>query len=230
MNNPEILIIGHRGAMGYKPENTLASFELAIEMGCPWIELDVYIVDATLLVFHDETLERTTNGAGKLENHDLAYLRGLDAGDGEQIPTLGEVLDLVDGRVGVNIELKGAGTAGPVAALLDAYCEKGWHPEQFLISSFDHRELASTDPTYRRGALFGRRSRKDYFTAAEELGAWSINLDLALVKAETVRQAHEHGFRVLVYTVNQTKDLQAMIAMGVDGIFTNYPDKALKLL
>jgi glycerophosphoryl diester phosphodiesterase len=230
VSNPGILIIGHRGAMGYRPENTLASFELAIEMGCPWIELDVYFVHNTLLVIHDDTLERTTNGAGKLASHNLDYLRSLDAGDGEKIPTLAEVLDLVDGRVGINIELKGAGTAGPVSALLDACCSEGWHPEQFLVSSFDHKELASADPGYRRGALFGRRSRKNYFAAAHQLRAWSINLDLELVKPDTVTRAHEQGFRLLVYTVNEPVDMENMIAMGVDGIFTNYPDRALNLI
>lgn len=229
MNKTPILVIGHRGAMGYKPENTLSSFELAITMGCPWIELDVYVVEDTLLVIHDDSLERTTNGKGKIGEHDLAYLRGLDAGDGQQIPTLEEVLDLVDQRIGVNVELKGSGTARPVAALLDDYCKRGWDRSQFLVSSFDHSELADCDPTYRRGALFGRRFRGSYVDVATGLTAWSINLDVSLVSQKVVDEAHANDFRVLVYTVNKLSDMQKMIDLGVDGIFTNYPDRALEL-
>jgi glycerophosphoryl diester phosphodiesterase len=105
--------IGHRGACGHAPENTLSSFELAIEMGCPWIELDVYHIDGELLVIHDDTLERTTNGTGDVMDQSVAYLRTLDAGDGQQIPTLNEIIELVGHRAGINVELKGPDTELP---------------------------------------------------------------------------------------------------------------------
>ena len=110
--------IGHRGASGYEPENTLSSFERAIAMGCRWIELDVYQVEGELIVIHDSTLDRTTNGQGRVASQTLAYLRSLDAGNGQQIPTLTEVISAVDHRAGINIELKGKHTAAPVVALL----------------------------------------------------------------------------------------------------------------
>lgn len=230
MNAPSFVCIGHRGAMGYRPENTLASFELALDMGCPWIELDVYQVDDHLVVIHDDELERTTNGHGRVMAQTFDYLRGLDAGDGQRIPTLEEVIDLVDRRAGINVELKGENTAVPVSTVLNAYCCRGWSTEQFLVSSFNHGELAKTDPAFRRGALFGRRGRKNYLEAAGRLNAWSINLDLSLVTRDIVEAAHAGGFKVLVYTVNESADVARMIDMSVDGVFTNYPDRVFAQL
>ena len=99
--------IGHRGASGYEPENTLRSFSRAIEMKCSWIELDVHMADGHIMVIHDEDLSRTTNGKGKISESKYEYLSKLDAGEGEHIPTLPEVLALVDHRCRINIELKG---------------------------------------------------------------------------------------------------------------------------
>jgi glycerophosphoryl diester phosphodiesterase len=222
-----MLCIGHRGAMGYRPENTLASFSLALEMGCPWVELDVYCVGREILVIHDDRLDRTTNGKGRLANQSLPYLRGLDAGSGQQIPLLAEVVDLINRRGGINVELKGSGTAGPVCELLEQYVANGWDRDQFLISSFDHDELARTDARFRRGALFGRRSRGNLVAKAKRLDAWSINLDLARANQAIVDDAHENGLVVLVYTVNEADDIRRMRDLGVDGVFTNYPDRVI---
>lgn len=225
--NESMICIGHRGAMGYKPENTLASFALALEMGCRWLELDVYCVEGELLVIHDDKLERTTNGRGEVMQSSLEYLRSLDAGDGQQIPTLSEVIDLVDRRAVINVELKGPDTAAPVCRLLDDYCKRGWQPDDFLLSSFYHKELALADPHYRRGALFSRRGKRNYFEVADELAAWSINLDLKLVDEKAVTEAHRRGLKVLVYTVNEPADIARMRELDVDGVFTNFPDRVL---
>lgn len=217
------MLIGHRGACGYEPENTLVSFERAIALGCRWVELDVYAVENKLIVIHDDWLERTTNGSGRVMDASLAYLRSLDAGKGEKIPLLSEVIDKVDHRAGVNIELKGPDTAKPVTDLLDAYCDRGWQRDEFLLSSFDHDELAKADPRYRRGALFNRKA--NYFTVADKLNAWSVNLSRKLVTPSLVERAHERGLKVLVYTVNDPKEMLEMQQMGIDGIFTDYPDR-----
>ncbi len=108
-----MLCIGHRGAAGLEPENTLRSVRRALEVGADGIEIDVHCLDGELVVIHDHSLNRTTNGAGALRHHTLAEARQLDAGKGERIPFLREVLDLVDRRALVNIELKGARTAAP---------------------------------------------------------------------------------------------------------------------
>lgn len=115
MEKPFLLCIGHRGAKGHEPENTLRSIRKAIELGTPCIEIDVHHVDGHLVVFHDDRLERRTNGIGNLAEQSFEYLRSLDAGNGERIPTLQEVCETIGPGIGLNIELKGPGTATPVA-------------------------------------------------------------------------------------------------------------------
>jgi len=225
----EFICIGHRGASGYEPENTLISFEKAINMGCPWIELDVYSVAGELLVIHDDSVERTTNGRGDVMDSTLAYLRGLDAGKNQQIPTLGEVVALVDKRCAINIELKGPDTAEPVSAYLNALRANGWKEDLFLLSSFSHLELAKADSRFRRGALFHKRV-PDYFQRTDKLKAYSINLSLKLVEQRLVDAAHDHGLKVFVYTVNKPDDIKRMVDMEVDGVFCDYPDRVFTVL
>ncbi len=224
----DFICFGHRGASGYEPENTLSSFEKALALGCPWIELDVYFVGGELLVIHDDFLERTTNGKGEVMDSGLYYLRSLDAGNGQQIPTLEEVAELVDGRCGINIELKGPDTAKPASVFAAALCRGYWQEDQFLFSSFNHKELALTDPSFRRGALFHKKA--DYFERAEKLGAYSINLSRKLVSNKLVKECHQRNFKVFVYTVNEPKDIEQMVDMGVDGVFCDYPDRVFDTL
>lgn len=222
-----MICIGHRGAPGYRPENTLSSFAHALELGCAWVELDVYAIEDELLVFHDDDLSRCTNGEGDIRAQSLSYLRSLDAGDGQQIPTLREVADLVAGRAGINVELKGPDTAAPVSRLLGELCEgPTWNPSRFIISSFDHNELGRADPAYRRGALF-HKARDDYFERTDRLGAWSINLSRRIVNQAVVDEAHDRGLSVLVYTVNEPADIEQMRTLGVDGVFCDYPDRVM---
>ncbi len=218
------ICIGHRGACGYEPENTLASFERAIEMGCPWIELDVHFVDNELIVIHDAKLDRTTNGKGKIYGLSLEEIQSYDAGNGEQIPTLRQVLDLVDRRIGINIELKGRDTAVPVDQLLHKYCEAGWSPDSFQVSSFNHEELAKCGKEWNRGALF-HESVPDYFKVTSSLNAYSINLEKSLVTKDVVDEAHTQGLQVFVYTANEPEEIKKLIGLKVDGIITNYPDR-----
>jgi len=218
----EFLIIGHRGAAGLEPENTLRSFARAIELGVDAIELDLYCVDGHLIVIHDDTLERTTNGRGKLSEISFDALRALDAGQGERIPTLREVFDLVDGRVAINVELKGRGTAEPLAELL-----AGRGPDDVLVSSFEHSELVRFHHIaagVRTAPLFGRASTR-LFDIARDLDAWSINLSTKLAAGELPQRIAERGYRCLVYTVNDPATAKRLKAAGVDGIFTDFPDR-----
>ena len=205
------------------PENTLPSFQYAMDLGCDWLELDVYFVDGELLVIHDKHVDRTTNGHGVVEELKFDYLRSLDAGNGAKIPTLTEVLDLVDSKCGINVELKGRNTARPVCDLLSNY---GWPAEMVMLSSFNHEELARSDPQYQRAALFDELA-PDRWEKAERLGAWSVNFYLDHVTRELVDEAHQRGYKVLVYTVNEVDDIELMLACGVDGIFSDYPDRVL---
>lgn len=220
------ICIGHRGAKGHRPENTGPSFEYAIELGCDWVELDVYLAGSELIVIHDKKVDRTTNGTGEVAHLSFEQLRSLDAGNGAQIPTLNEIIDLVDHRCGINIELKGENTAEATSELLRNYCTRGWTPGDFLISSFDHAELSLADPTFLRGALFGKLL-PDQWQRAANLEAWSVNFDLKDVTQGLVDEAHKKGYHLLVYTVNKPADIEKLMAWGVDGLFSDYPDRVL---
>ena len=215
------LVVGHRGAAGLEPENTLRSFARALAIGVDAIELDVYCVDGELVVIHDDTLERTTNGRGDVMATPFTALRKLDAGKGERIPTLDEVLT-VAGGVTVNIELKGAGTAEPVARCIAAHQQA-----DTLVSSFEHDELArfrSAAPEARVAPLFHRVSSR-MFEIAEALRAWSINVSVKLASADRLRAIADNGYRSLVYTVNDPIVATQLKAYGATGIFTDYPDR-----
>lgn len=227
MSSP--ICIGHRGAKGHRPENTLSSFDFALQLGCPWIELDVYAVEDELLVIHDKRVDRTTNGSGLISEMSLEELRSLDAGDGQQIPTLDEVIALVNRRCSINVELKGPDTAIPVNQALHRYCEQGWKPESFLISSFYHSELEKADRKFSRGALFADIP-DDWLARAQALSAWSVNFDQNKVTNDLVQQAHEADLKVLVYTANELQDIERVIAVGVDGVFSDFPDRVISVL
>mgnify|MGYP001563362776 FL=1 len=225
---PSTLCIGHRGAGGLLPENTLPSFEQAIHIGCEWVELDVYHVDGELLVIHDKSVDRTTNGKGLVSELGFDEIRALDAGGGHSVPTLQEVINLVDRRCRINIELKGPDTGKPVSDLLSRYCRTEWTPHDFLLSSFDHKELELADPAYPRGVLFAKLL-PDMWDRAERLGAWSVNFNKGEVSRSLVEDAHSRGYKVLAYTVNANTDILRMIDYGVDGIFSDYPDRVIEL-
>lgn len=222
-----MLCIGHRGARGYLPENTLSSIELAICQGADWIEIDVRCHDEELLVIHDERLERTTNGQGYLWQYSIEQLRKLDAGQGQAIPLLGEVIECVNQRLGINIELKDSASVAGVIRLIEAAVARGWHYHQFLVSSFFHRDLQTIkrlNPAIRTGALLAGVPL-DYAAFAQRLGAWSVNLCNDSLNPAMVDDAHQRGLKVLVYTVNQPEQFKRLSAMGVDGIFTDFPDR-----
>jgi glycerophosphoryl diester phosphodiesterase len=217
----------HRGASGHAPENTLLSIRTAIEMGAPWVELDVYLAQGELVVIHDRRLDRTTNGTGDVSKRKISYLRSLDAGKGEKIPFLREVFDTVSGCAGINIELKGEDTAEPVAKLIGDYVTQGklaYH--QVLVSAFNHgllREVRSRDSRIPIGALVEKHTGETV-PVAEEMGAFSIHLHHSAVTAEFVAETHRRGMKVFVYTVNRAEDVRRMKRLGVDGVFTNYPE------
>ena len=229
MNKPELLCIGHRGAMGYAPENTLASIRKAHELGAPCIEVDVYSVDGHLVVFHDARIDRMTNAEGYLTEQSFDYLRSLDVGEGETIPTLEEVCDALAAETCLNIELKGPDTAEPVVALIKKYVSLGWNKNRFLVSSFNHRELSEVnrrDAEIKTGALI-RGLPVDDARFAEELNAFSVNLAMDFVDQRFVDDAHMRGLKVYVYTANHPEDIDRMQRLGVDGVFSSYPDRVL---
>lgn len=227
---PTFLCIGHRGARGHEPENTLRSVRRALELGAHGIEIDVRMADGEIVVIHDGTLDRTTDGSGAVSRKSLAQLRALDAGQGERIPTLSEVFETVDRRAFVNVELKGRRTAGPVSALIAEFVEqRGWSYEDFVVSSFSRAELrAIADPRIPIALLLARPTRL-YPLSARRVRASAVNPALRYVTRQFVEDAHRRGLRVFVYTVNEPADIARMREWGVDGVFTDYPERALKI-
>jgi glycerophosphoryl diester phosphodiesterase len=222
-------LFGHRGASGERPENTLPSFERALSLGAPCVELDVQLCDGQLLVFHDDRLERTTNGSGFFADHGFDQLRALDAGHGAQIPTLDEALSLIDRRAGVNIELKGPGTALPVLACVQRLVAAGWEQSLLMVSSFDWsqlRALRAADGEIRLGVL-SKHWQPAVLAEAEALQARSVHLSRDSVTAEAVARLRGQGLRSYVYTVNADDEIERMRALGVDGVFSNFPERVL---
>lgn len=222
-----MLCIGHRGARGYAPENTLESIDLAIEQGATWIEIDIREHSGELIVIHDKYLERTTNGQGHICQHDLAALRRFTCGNNQTLPTLKEVITHVNRRAVINIELKDRASALPTIALLNMLVSQGWQYDDFLISSFYHhalQDIKEIEPKIRTGALCAS-VMIDYARFAQELNAWSINLCSESVSQELINDAHQRGLKVFVYTVNDPRLFTEFSDMGVDGVFTDYPQR-----
>jgi glycerophosphoryl diester phosphodiesterase len=225
-----LTIIGHRGARGHAPENTLLALDTGIRLGAAWLECDVQHVDGELWLMHDLTIDRTTSGHGLLGDKNAAQIRALDAGGGQRVPTLREALDLVGNRAGVNIELKTwNGCAQAVAEQLRDYIADGWPADRFLVSSFHHPELWEFHqrlPNVPTGALICGVPL-DWAACAAELGADVLSLSSEFVDDKLVDDAHRRGVRVFVYTVNEVDEMRRLKTMGVDGIFTDYPDRGV---
>lgn len=229
------LILGHRGAAKERPENTLAAFRRAIEVGADGIECDVQrSKDGELVVFHDERLGRTTTGQGWVKDHTVADLRRLDAGGWfdpayarERIPLLPEVLEIVGPTARmINVELKNSrvpypGMEAQVVAVLEQYGVL----QRTVISSFNHnslRVLKALDPMIRTGMLYVVPWRSP-IAKALLLGADAIHPPRLAASGGLVRRAHRVGLRVCTWTVNRPKDMRQMMAYGVDAIITDHP-------
>ncbi|WP_433779866.1 glycerophosphodiester phosphodiesterase [Flavobacterium anhuiense] len=224
-----MLKIAHRGAKAYEPENTLKAFQKALDLNSDGIELDVHLSsDGYLIVIHDETIDRTTNGKGLVNDFTLAELKSFLIDGKYQIPTLNEVFDLVNKKCFINIELKGLGTPPKVVSLIEEYIsEKDWKYEHFIISSFDWNMLEETsklNPNISIGVL----TEENIDTAlafAEKIKAKAIHPDFQLLNAENVQQMQEKGFLVLPWTVNSEEDIQKVKTYQVNGIISDNPDK-----
>ncbi len=217
-----VVVIGHRGAAGLVAENTLASFRRACACGVSAVELDVHLLEGELIVIHDDTLERTTSGRGALAAASLAGVRELDAGGGQRVPLLREVVNELPAGTGLNVELKGPGTALPVARFLED------RPDlDVLISSFDHTQLHDfrrIDPRTRVAPLFSRW-RGSAWQTADALHAWAINLSLRAATPARLTAAAARGLKTFVYTVNDLAEARALVERGATGVFTDFPDR-----
>lgn len=238
------LVFAHRGACRVAPENTLPAFEAAVRLGADGVELDVqYSSDGHLMVFHNPTLDKTTDGKGRLTAHTLAELRALDAGRwfdakyaGTRIPVLDEVLTLLKGKLLVNIELKAlsAATVRMGDDVVRAVRAHGM-ADQVVLSSFNPMALRyakRTAPEIEAGLLL-----------APDLPGWTrwgptlrhsradgLHPELVMVDESYMARARRLGMPVRVWTVNEEADMRRMMALGVDAIITDVPDRLAALI
>jgi len=222
------IYIAHRGASGHEPENTLLSFSRALEFGASWVEFDVRVVEGEPVIFHDRTLQRMARLPGIVERQTLAELRSVKLPKDQSIPLLSEALDLLRGKACAQVELKGTNSGVVTALALLKALQEGWDASRFLVSSFDHSELLAfraTAPIIPIGLLtYGYPL--NCVENALKVGAVSVHLHLDAVTEARVQQIHAAGLKVFVYTVNDPRDMRELTALGVDGIFTDFPDRA----
>lgn len=223
------MVIGHRGAKGHVAENTMASIAKALELGVDGIEIDVFrISSGEVVVFHDDYLGRLTDRTGKIEDLTWEELKSVRVKGTYHIPTLEEVLHFLDGKVLLNIELKGKGTAAPVHEILQQFIgNSGWNNNNLLISSFKWEELEA----YRRldaEMKIGVLTEKEITPAVEmatSLNAVALNADHHLLTEATTREIRKAGLQIWCWTVNRMPDLERMFELKVDAIITDYPDR-----
>ncbi|TVZ26671.1 glycerophosphoryl diester phosphodiesterase [Gillisia sp. Hel_I_86] len=230
--NP-IYKIGHRGAKGHITENTLESINLALEMGVDGIEIDVHVcASGELVVFHDFALDRLTDGSGEVTVKTYGQLQQLKLKGGYKIPLLTEVLDLIEGKCSVNIELKGLHTAKPTCAIISKYINKGWDYNSILVSSFQENELLEAKKINANIliAVLSKASVEEAIEWAKILNATAIHPSLGIITRQSVIDAHNKGFNVNVWTVNEPEDIARMIEFGVDGIISDYPDRLISII
>jgi glycerophosphoryl diester phosphodiesterase len=231
-----VLRIGHRGASAQAPENTLASFRRAIELGADGVELDLHRTkDGRFIVIHDDTLERTTDGSGPVDALSLEELRRLDAGSwkgrefaGERIPMLEEVIDALPATATVFAELKAGSDRAPgIEEDLARWLAARSAVDRVRISSFDHRALARLRrlvPALRTAALFVCLP-VDPVGLARACGAQAIHPSFRYLTRDVVDEAHRGALEVHTWTVNEPADIAAVRALGVDGIMSDYPER-----
>jgi glycerophosphoryl diester phosphodiesterase len=239
-----VLVVAHRGFSGVAPENTLAAFKRAIDLGVDMIELDVHLSkDGQVVVIHDDTLNRTTNGKGKVAHHTLNELKQLDAGSwfgkqfsGEKIPMLKEVLELTRGRMLLNIELKigdqGQYTMMDLADRSFKEVEKAGMLNQVVFSSFDPSaidRIIGKSPKIPVALIYNQ----SWTFPQEVTGGRSIPILSCSGKVLTqanISNTHQRGMKVIVWTLNTEEHMQYFLSTGVDGIITDYPDRLIKIL
>ncbi|MEH7179864.1 glycerophosphodiester phosphodiesterase [Neobacillus vireti] len=236
----QVDLVAHRGATGYAPENTIAAFDKGVEMKADYIEIDVQrSKDGELVIIHDNTVDRTTDGTGYVKDLTFEQIRSLDAGSwkgeqftGERIPTFDEILDRYHGKTGILIELKSPelypGIEAQVAQkLIERNLDKPQN-EKIIIQSFNFESMKLTNsllPKVPIGVLTSNRAHtteqalKEFATYADY-----FNPSYGIVSKELVDQVHSLGMKIQSWTVRSHEAAQFLLDMNVDGIITDYPD------
>jgi glycerophosphoryl diester phosphodiesterase len=228
--NP-LLCIAHRGGPlagpTPLPENSLAAIARALRLGVYAVEIDVFQVHGELFVTHDRRLGRVVTGKGIISEQSLEYLNAQRLDNGEPLPRLQQILELVGDKALLNIEIKGENTVSALMRTLDDHIQahQGSY-EQYCVSSFDHQQLfqcMQQIPQLKRGVLI-EGVPLAYAACCEPLKAYSFNTHLSFMTHELIQDAQKRGLKNWVYTVNHEDDWQRMQRLGVDAVFTDKPD------
>jgi glycerophosphoryl diester phosphodiesterase len=226
-----LLCIAHRGGPlagpAPLPENSLAAIARALTLGVYAVEIDVFQIQGELFVTHDRRLGRAVSGQGIITEQSLDYLTAQQLANGEPLPRLQQVLELIGDKALLNIEIKGANTVPTLLRVLDDYIQAHQASyDQYCVSSFDHQQLfqcLQQAPQLKRGVLI-EGIPLDYAACCEPLKAYSLNTHLSFITPELIQDAQARGLKNWVYTVNHEDDWQFMQQLGVDAVFTDRPD------
>ncbi len=218
-----MLLVGHRGASAYEPENTLRSFRAAVDLGANAVELDIRATkDGKLVVIHDSRVSRTTNGKGKVAKMTLSEIRKLDAGMGERVPTLQEAVAWAKGRANLLVEFKEPGLEAKAVKIFRG------HKNILAISFFQTvlEELNRINPKLETGLLFDSKPRHldEFLSSCQQLGISWVLGKAKFINRKLVDAAHKKGLRVLAWTIDKPKMLAKKIALGLDGVTSNRPE------
>lgn len=223
-----MIVTAHRGAGSLEPENTLRALRRAIALGVDQIEVDARLTrDGRVILMHDPTVDRTTNGTGRVADLTLAEICRLDAGLGEPVPTLEDALACVHGKVVLQIELKGSHTA---AAVVRAVVAAGME-DAVILTSFVHQRLRKVhayNPRISTGALWGRPP-VDAVQQARHLGVQALHIWHEHIDYQLVAAAHAHGLLVRAWNANREEEMRRLIELGVDAIGSDRPDILLEV-
>ncbi len=237
----DFIKIAHRGSSGSYPENTRLAFEKAIEAGADMIEMDCRLSkDGHVVVIHDDRLDRTARAKGFVKGKTLKQLKKLDVGawlkksfKGQRILTLEEILEIVSGKVEINLEIKSV-LHGPLGIELKVLFIVSHfdYLERTIFSSFDYqslRRLRELAPDVRIGVLYGAGIRDNPFQAAREMNAYSLHIQREFATPHFLEEARELGLKGFVWTVNEVKEMEKFLSLGVDGIISDFPEKFWKI-
>lgn len=235
-------VIGHRGASGYAPENTLGSIRKAAELGARWVEVDVCVTeDDVPVLLHDDQLSRTTSGSGFVLKSSLSSVKSLDAGSWfgldyseESIPTLEEALKLcLSLDLGVNLEIKPSqGWEAPTVDILVDYLQSYSNALPILLSSFNFEcltLLSQKIPQIPRGYITDVIPQ-NWQQKLELAECKSLHFNAAFIDQPRIDAMRSQGYKVLCFTVNDAREAQNLFAAGIDAVFTDYPDRILSIL
>jgi len=233
-NTSDIIVIGHRGAMGHALENTIESVEKAVNLNVDGIEIDVFkSKTGELIVYHDPSLKRLSNSTALIEDISLDSIKKVKLKGGLMIPILEEVIDVIPENIFLNIELKGKNTAYATNKIISEYLTRyNWPPSKFIISSFNWNELKnfrSINADVPIAILVDSLYKIDSaIRLSKELNAISLNTNNKFLTNEIVKKIHSNDIKVYPYTINAPENIKRMKLMGVDAIITDYPERINK--